>query len=167
MWLNPDMKARRRGVTLVELMVALSVVAVLSAAIAVLLVGAGDTNQYVNSEADAMSNVENAFRRILHNARTASALTAPTTGTLGNTLTVRTQPDPSFGNAPATVTYSLLNGNLVETDSRYPGNSVLVPGVSAFTVQRTGAGPLQLNVSITAGATPGVTRSAMITCRNL
>jgi prepilin-type N-terminal cleavage/methylation domain-containing protein len=157
----------RRGVTLVELLVALSVVAMLSTAIAVMLVGAGNTHQYVNTEADAMSNVENAFRRILHNTRTASALTTPTTGTLTNTLTVLTQPDPSYGNAPATVTYSLANGNLVETDSRYPGSSVLVPGVSAFTVQRTGTGPLQLNISISSGSTPSVTRSAMVTCRNL
>src|SRR5512140_2370663 len=101
---SPKKLARWRGVTLVELLVALSVVAILSTAIAVMLVGAGNTHQYVNSEADAMSNVENAFRRILHNTRTASALTAPTSGTLTNTLTVLTQPDPSYGNTPATVT---------------------------------------------------------------
>jgi prepilin-type N-terminal cleavage/methylation domain-containing protein len=161
------MTTRRRGVTLVELLVALSVVAILSAAIAVMLAGASNTHQYVNNEADAMSNVENAFRRMLHNTRTASALVAPTTGTLTNTLTVLTQPDPSYGGAPATVTYSLSNGNLVETDSRYAGNSILVPHVSAFSVQRTGTGPLQLNITITSGSTPAVTRSAIVMCRNL
>jgi type II secretory pathway pseudopilin PulG len=154
-------------VTLVELLVALAVVAVLSTAIAVMLAGAGNTHQWVNSEADAMSNVENAFRRILHNVRTASALTSPTTGTLTNTLTVRTQPDPAYGNVPATVTYAISNGNLVETDSRYAGSSILVPGVTAFTVQRTGTSPTQVNISITSGSAPAVRRSAMVTCRNL
>jgi prepilin-type N-terminal cleavage/methylation domain-containing protein len=157
----------RRGVTLVELLVALAVVALLSTAIAVLLVGAGNTHQWVNTEADAMSNVENAFRRIMHNVRTASAMPAPSSGTLTNSLTVQTQADPSYGNVPATVTYTVSNGNLVETDSRYGSSSILVPGVSAFTVQRTGTSPTQLNISITSGSTPAVTRSAMITCRNL
>jgi prepilin-type N-terminal cleavage/methylation domain-containing protein len=156
-----------RGVTLVELLVALSVVTMLSAAIAVLLAGAGNTHQYVNNEADAMSNVENAFRRIMHNVRTASAMTAPGSSTLTNTLTVQTQSDPNYGGVPATVTYLLSNGNLVETDSRYAGSSILVPGVSAFTVQRTGTSPVQLNISITSGTTPAVTRTAMVTCRNL
>jgi hypothetical protein len=92
---------------------------------------------------------------------------APTTGTLTSTLTVKTQVDPANGNVAATVTYAIVNGNLVETDSRYPGNSILVPGVTAFTVQKTGATPTQLNVSITAGPTPPVTRTATVTCRNL
>ena len=67
-------KRRRRGVTLVELLVAISIVSVLSTAIAVLLSGAGKTHQYVNNETEAMAQVENAYRRILHNVRTASAL---------------------------------------------------------------------------------------------
>jgi prepilin-type N-terminal cleavage/methylation domain-containing protein len=166
-WRRARRATRVRGVTLVELLVALAVVAVLSTAVAVLLAGAGNTHQYVNTEADAMSNVENAFRRMLHNVRTASALTAPSSGTLTNALTVQTQPDPSYGNVAATVTYAISNGNLVETDSRYAGSSILVPGVSAFTVQRTGTTPTQLNISITSGTTPAVTRAAMVTCRNL
>jgi hypothetical protein len=132
-----------------------------------MLAGAGNTHQWVNQEADAMSNVENAFRRIMHNVRTASALTAPTTGTLTSTLTVKTQVDRANGNVAATVTYAIVNGNLVETDSRYAGNSIQVPGVTAFTVQKMGATPTQLNVSITAGPTPPVTRTATVTCRNL
>ena len=154
------------AVTLVELLVALSVVAVLSTAVAILLVGAGNTNQYVNSETDAMSNVENAYRRILHNVRTASALTTPSNATLTNSLTLSTQNDPDHGNTPATVTYSLSNGNLVETDSRYAANATLVPSVSAFSVQRINTTPTQLNISITSGTAPPVTRTATITCRN-
>jgi prepilin-type N-terminal cleavage/methylation domain-containing protein len=54
-----------RGVTLVELLVSLAMLAVLSTAVATLLAGAGHTNQYVNSETDALAQVENAYRRIL------------------------------------------------------------------------------------------------------
>jgi hypothetical protein len=100
--------------------------------------------------------------------RTASAVSAPAGTTLTNNLTVQTQPDPSYGNVPATVTYTISNGNLMETDSRYGATgAILVRGVSSFSVQRTGTGPLQLNISITSGSMPAVTRTAMITCRNL
>jgi prepilin-type N-terminal cleavage/methylation domain-containing protein len=167
MWPSPKRKARSRGTTLVELMVALAVVAVLSSAVAVMLAGAGKTYQWVNTQADAMSDVENAFRRILHNVRTASALTAPSSGVLTNTLTVQTQADPSYGNAPATVTYAIVDGNLVETDTRDESSAILVRGVSAFTVQRTGTAPTQVAITITSGSTPPVTRTALITCRNL
>jgi prepilin-type N-terminal cleavage/methylation domain-containing protein len=164
---NPDGKALRPGVALVELLVALAVVALLSTAVTVMLAGASQTNSYVNTETDMMTSVENANRRILHNVRTASALTAPVNGTLTNALTILTQNDAAYGNAPATVTYSIVSGNLVETDSRYPGNSVLVRGVSAFTVQRVATTPTQLNITITSSNIPPVTRSITITCRNL
>src|SRR5690349_18285445 len=96
MW--PSRKSHaRRGVTLVELLLALAVVAVLSTAVAVMLAGAGKTHQFVNTETDTMSQVENAYRRILHNVRTASSLTTPSNGTLGATLTVKTQSDSSYG----------------------------------------------------------------------
>src|SRR5271157_5822846 len=97
----------RRAVTLVELLVALAVLALLSSAVSVMLAGASNTNQYVATEADAMSSVENAYRRILHNVRTASSLTTPSNGTLTNTLTVQTQIDPNHGNVAATVAYSI------------------------------------------------------------
>ena len=161
-----DKPRRIRGVTLVELLTALAIVAVLSTAVAAMLAGAGNTHQYVNSETDAMSQVENAYRRILHNVRTASALTSPSNGTLTNSLTVQTQNDPSYGNVPATVTYSLSAGNLVETDSRYSGSAVLVSNVATFAVQRTSTSPTQLSITITSSTVPPVSRTAVITCRN-
>jgi prepilin-type N-terminal cleavage/methylation domain-containing protein len=160
------MTSARRAVTLVELLTALAVVAMLSAAITTMLAGAADTHQYVNTETDAMSQIENAYRRILHNVRTASSLTSPSNGTLTNTLTVKTQNDPSYGNVPATVTYSVSGGNLVEADSRYSGNAILVNNVAAFSVQRIATSPTQLSITITSNTVPVVTRSTIITCRN-
>jgi len=150
----------------VELLVAISVVAVLSTAVTTLLLGAGNTNSYVNNETDAMSQVENAYRRIMHNVRTASSLTTPSNGTLTNSLTVKTQNDPGYGNLPATVTYSISGGNLVETDSRYSSTAILVTNVSTFSVQRTNTSPTQLSITITSNTVPAVSRSAIITCRN-
>src|SRR5438045_7226244 len=86
-----------RGVTLLELLVALAVVAVLSTAVAILLTGAGKIHQYVNNETDAMSQVENAYRRMMHNIRTSSM--TPTAAS--NVLTVRSQPDSSYSGTVA------------------------------------------------------------------
>ena len=156
-----------RGVSLVELLLAITIVAVLSTAIAVLLAGAGKTHQYVNNETESMAQLENAYRRILHNVRTASALTTPSDGTAHTpgTLTITTQPDTGYTSG-ATVTYSVLNGNLVETDQRY-GTNIIIRGVSTFSVQRTSTSPTQVTITITSSTIPAVTRTAVIACRNL
>ena len=158
--------ARMPPMTLVELLVGLTVVALLSAAVAVLLAGAGNTNQYLISETDALSQVENAYRRILHNVRAASAISAPASATPSTTLTLSTQPDPSYGNVAATVTYAITSGNLTETDSRY-GNTptVLVTGVTTFQVTRVSTSPLQFNVQIISGTSPPITRSVTVTAK--
>jgi prepilin-type N-terminal cleavage/methylation domain-containing protein len=154
------------AVTLVELLVALAIVAVLSTAVAVMLAGASQTNSYVNKETDAMSSVENANRRILHNVRTASKVISPSDNITTHSIHIQTQNDPAYGNAPADVTYSVdSNGNLIENDSRF-GTNTLVTGVSIFNVQRINTAPSQFNVTITSGTTPPVTRTISITCRN-
>jgi prepilin-type N-terminal cleavage/methylation domain-containing protein len=160
-------KRVRRAVTLVELLLGLAILAVLATATTSLLTAAGNTNQYVNSATDSMSQVETAYRRILHNLRTASAITAPTNTTATTTFTVQTQPDPNYGNVAATVTYSVSSGNLVETDSRY-GTNILVTNVGTFSVQRLSmSSPTQVSVSISVGTQRPVTRNVTVTCRNL
>lgn len=166
----PGRNPRRpgRAVTLVELLVGLTVVALLSTAVATLLAGAGRTNQYVTSETDALSRVETAYRRIVHNVRMASAISAPSNGTASTTLTLATQPDPSYGNAAATVTYALTGGNLTEKDSRYGASAtVLVYGVKTFQVTRVSTSPAQYTVQIISGTDPPITRSVTVTARNL
>ena len=162
---------RRRGVTLVELLVALAVVAVLSTAVAILLTGAGKIHQYVNNETDAISQVENAYRRMMHNIRTSSA--TPTA--VSNVLTVRTQPDSSYSgtvaSSGATVVYKKdTSGNVVEVDDRFNTN-ILIPASANpdFIVTATTLGaPTQVTITITAfpGSQYQVTRTAVITCRN-
>jgi prepilin-type N-terminal cleavage/methylation domain-containing protein len=157
----------RRGVTLAELLLALTIVALISTAIATLLACAGRTHAYVNNETEAMSQVENAYRRILHNVRTASALSNPNDATLHvpGTLTVTTQPDTGYASG-ATVTYSVSGGNLVEVDQRY-GTNILVSNVATFSVQRVGTSPMQLSITITSSTVPAVSRTVIVNCRNL
>jgi prepilin-type N-terminal cleavage/methylation domain-containing protein len=159
-------RLHRTAVTLVELLVSLTIVAILSSAVAVMLAGASQTNSYVNNETDAMSAVENANRRILHNVRTASVITTPANGILTQSIILKTQNDPANNNLPAKVTYAIDSyGNLVETDDRF-GTNILVKNVRTFDVQRINTTPTELNVTITSGTNPPVTRTIVITCRN-
>ena len=159
-------RGTRRAVTLVELVLALTIVAIVSTAVAVMLAGAGKTHQYVNTGTDTMARVEHAYRRMMHNIRTSSSMSNPTDATLHTpgTLTVVTQPDTGYAGG-ATVTYSVSNGNLVENDQRY-GTNTLLTNVSSFSVQRISTSPTQLSITITSGTTPAVTRTAVVTCRN-
>jgi type II secretory pathway pseudopilin PulG len=164
-------RVRAGGSTFVELMVALVVVAVLFVAVTLLLTAASDTNSFINSQGQAAAEVETAYRRIMHNIRTASSLVTPTNTTTGSVLTVKTQPDPNNSNQPWTVTYKILNGNLVEDDPRYDtGGStpnVLVTNVSTFTVTKSAtSNPTCIQVTITSSSAPPITRSATIDCRN-
>jgi type II secretory pathway component PulJ len=154
-----------------ELLLAVSVVALLSVAVAGMLAGAARTSTYVTTTTDAMSQVETAYRRLVHNVRTASAITAPAAGATDSTLTLQTQPDGANSNVPWTVTLKVVNGNLVEDDGRYDGSSgtpnVLVPNVKVFTVSRSaGSSPTTITVTITSNTAQAVTRTATIACRN-
>jgi prepilin-type N-terminal cleavage/methylation domain-containing protein len=160
-----------RGFTLVELMLAIMIVSLLSVAVATVLAGAGDTHLFVNSQTQAMAEVETAYRRVLHNVRTASAITTPSNTTTGSTLTLQTQPDPANSNNPWTVTYKISGGNLVEDDPRYDSTgstpNVLVTGVQTFSVTKSSTtAPTTITVTITSNTSPPVTRTAVIDCRN-
>jgi prepilin-type N-terminal cleavage/methylation domain-containing protein len=160
---------RLSGYTLVELLLALVLISIISIAVFTMVAGAAKTSLYVTSGTDTVSQVETAYRRILHNVRTSSRVKLPSTaGTPDTTLTVVTQPDSSNGNATYTVTYSVSNGNLVETDSRYTAPNTLVSGVTAFSVTLLStSSPEAVQVVLTAGSAESVSRTVTIYCRNL
>lgn len=156
--------ARRRGISLVELNLALVVMAVLSVAVTTLIAGAGRSQRYVNDTSDALWQAENACRRMSYNLMYASAMSAPTGTTPTNTLAITTQPDAGNGGASYQVTYALSGSNLIETDTRY-GTQTLLSGVTSFVVQRQSvASPVNVQVTLTAGS---VTRTFSVLCRNL
>jgi type II secretory pathway component PulJ len=158
--------------TLVELLLALVIVTLVSTAVTTMLNGAAMTSSFVLSETSATYQAETAYRRIMHNLRAASAISAPADTTAAGTLTLVTQPDSGNGNATYTVTYTLSGTNLTESDSRYNGAgnapNVIATNVTAFSVTRQSlASPQVVLLTITIGTTPAVTRSAKIYCRNL
>jgi hypothetical protein len=135
--------------------------------VAAMLVGADSANRYVITTGDALWQVEDAVRRISHNLQTASSLDAPGNTTATNAFTVHTQADASNGNATYQVVYALSGTNLTETDSRY-GTNTLVHNVTSFSVTRQSmASPVSVQITITVGAQPPVTRTFVVLCRNL
>ena len=157
-----------RAFTLVELLVALVVISIISVAVFTMTAGATSTSLYVTAGTDTVSEVETAYRRMLHNLRTCSAISAPTGTTASNTLTVVTQPDASNGGTTYTVSYAVSNGSLVETDSRYGSSNTLLTGVTGFSVTRNSvASPQTVTVALAAGKSPAVARTVTIYCRNL
>ncbi len=141
---------KRRGMTMVELLTSLVIVSVLSLAVFALLGAALNTDRYMRTSTNTTTSVELAIRRMLHNVRTASSLTTPTTGTATSTLTTVTQPDPNNSNATYTVTYTLSGGNLTENDTRY-GTNTLLSNVTAFNVTLVNtATPKMVQITLTA-----------------
>jgi len=161
------MRGRRRGFTLIEVVIALTIMAMVSVAFFVLLSGALRTDSYLRQTTTAISEVDLASRRIIHNVRMASQITAPTTTAASGTLTLVTQPDVNNGNATYTVTYSLSGGQLSETDSRY-GTNVIANNVTAFSVQLVSTTtPVSAVVTLTEGAPGNASRVFTVWARNL
>lgn len=156
---------RRRGFTLVELMVSLSIFSLMSTAIASLMFAAYDTNHYVRAESNLVTGVESALRRIMDNTRSASTLGPAFSSTHIDEFT---QADPDHSNLKYDVQYYIdASGNLVEAHDLY-GINILVPGCTAFSVATLHSpSPTELQVTITASdGTNTVTRTCNITARN-
>jgi prepilin-type N-terminal cleavage/methylation domain-containing protein len=142
--------ALRRGFTLVELMVALTVIGIISAAVVVLIEGASNSDSYLRACNTAESEIDIAVRRVANNimeAQTGSIVVGSANVTSGSTtvasatLTTLTQPDNAnsypFG---VTVIYTLQADPsnpgqfiLTENDQRY-GTNTLVHNVKTFNI---------------------------------
>jgi prepilin-type N-terminal cleavage/methylation domain-containing protein len=156
--------SRRRGFTLVELMVSLSIFSLMSTAIGSLMFAAYDANRYARSENQLVQQVESSLRRIVDNTRSASTLGPYMSGTH---LDVYTQSDPDNSNVKYDIQYYVINGNLIESHDLY-GTNILAPGVTNFTVttvQATAPTILQIGITATDGKNT-VTRTCNITARN-
>jgi prepilin-type N-terminal cleavage/methylation domain-containing protein len=156
--------AVRRGFTLVELMVSLSIFSLMSTAIASLMFYSYGVNRYTRSENELVQQVESAMRRIIDNTRSASTLGPNFTTTR---LDEFTQADADYANLKYEIQYYVTNGELVESHDLY-GTNVLVPGVTEFSIKTLQATPpmmLQVTISATDGGNT-VTRTCNITSRN-
>lgn len=166
---------RRRGYTLVELMMALSIFAFSSTAVGSLMFATYNTNRHVKGMVEATSASEITLRRIVEVTRSATDLQYinPTTG-----LYIQTPPDSS--NLSYIFIYYVktgLTGNLelhekIETAGSLTliQDNVIVDNINSFNVVRKnpGAFPESYEVSLILNATPvPIARTVRITGRNL
>jgi prepilin-type N-terminal cleavage/methylation domain-containing protein len=166
-------RRRGRGLTLVELLVALAVVAVTSTAVVAMIQGAARVNTAINAGMTAGWDVEAALLRMTQQLRLATAVSVPTGTSAGTAFSLTTQPDAANNNATYAVTYALVTAadgsqQLQETDPRY-GTSVLIRNVQSFSVKyRSTTAPLTVSIAVTAGTGPGtaITRRIHVTPRN-
>ncbi len=158
----------RGGLTLIELMLSLVIVTVLSAAVMALLTAGSEGTRYVTSAGNTVSQVDQACRRMAFNLRMASTLDSPSGTTATNTFTVHTQQDAANGSATYQVIYAVDgNNNLTEADDRF-GTNTLVQNVTSFSIARqTTTSPTEVQITVTAGTSPVVTRTFTVLCRNL
>jgi hypothetical protein len=173
-----------RALTVVELLVALSIVAVVSTAVTTLLYAGGKVNSFVTSSIDTQWEVEAAVNRIAQEIRTCDPLNLVNvpTGTGGGAFcSFVTQPDPANGNQTYDVSLQLMQASdgtwqLWEsqylhgtTTPRFAGqpSAVILHNVQSFDVRTKTAGlPQVVTITMTAGRNPPVTRTLTIAPRN-
>jgi prepilin-type N-terminal cleavage/methylation domain-containing protein len=128
----------RRAFTLIETILALTIFAMISLSVCILIVAAMNTDRVLRSTNTAQSEMEFAIGRISNNIRECQTGSL-TVGT--STLSTLTQADVANGySSGATVSYSLQadpnaagQNMLMENDQRY-GNNALVHNVKTFSV---------------------------------
>jgi len=167
------MKKRRarKAFTLVELLVAITILAILSTAVVMMLRSAANVTNAVTASMAYEMEVETALLRIIQNVRMCTSVFVPSGATGGNTFSLVTQADPANNNATYPVTYSLIvaadgTRQLEEIDSRY-GASTLIRDVQSFDVRYTNAsGPTVILLTFSVGKNPPVVRTVKIAPRN-
>jgi prepilin-type N-terminal cleavage/methylation domain-containing protein len=160
----------RRGFTLVELMVALLITAILSLAVCTLTAGAFKDDAYLRAAVIGQNEVELATRRMVNNIKEAQTGSI-TIGT--STLSTLTQADSADGySSGATVSYALAadatyptQNDLVETDQRY-GSNVLVHNVTTFTVSLVSGYTNLYHIDLVAATQPITERHVQVFGRN-
>ncbi len=162
--------ARRRGFTLVEVLIAVVILAVVSTAIVTMIFGAMNDNRYLQNTGTAQSEIELAMRRITNNLREAQ------TGSItigAHTIATLTQADSIDGYpSGATVSYALQvsttttgQKDLAETDQRY-GTNVLVHNVTTFNAALVSGIANLYQIDVVVGTTTPEERHFKVLARN-
>jgi prepilin-type N-terminal cleavage/methylation domain-containing protein len=169
---TPFVSPTRAALTLVESLVALSILAVVSTAVTVMLHAGAQVSTAMGAAISNQWEVQTALERIVAQSRVCTILNVPSGTAGGTSFSLTTQLDPANGNASYNVTYTLApesdgTKSLQETDPRY-GTSTLVHNVQSFNVRTKNASPLPqvVIIDLTAGTSPPVSRTIRITPRN-
>ena len=162
--------ATARGMTLVELLMALSILAVVSTAVVSMLHAGAQVSGSLTTSMTNQWELESALGRIVQEGRVCTSCTVPTGVSGGSSFSLVSEPDAANNNATYTISYSLATVGgvqvLQETDARY-GTSTLVRNVQSFDVRNKNAGSPQVVIlTLTVGTSPPVTRTVRMTPRN-
>jgi prepilin-type N-terminal cleavage/methylation domain-containing protein len=167
----PTPFAARPGMTLVESLMALSILAVVSTAVVAMLRASTQVSSAMGSSISSQWEVQTAIARMVEQSRVCASLNVPTGVAGGTSFSLVTEPDAANGNVSYNVTYSLVTAadgsqSLQENDARY-GASILIHNVKTFSVRTKNAGlPQVVIIDLTTGSAPMITRSFRITPRN-
>ncbi len=161
--------SRRRGMTLVELMLALTILSILSVGATNLIIGGLQTDRVLLDSDRQVSEMEHSIRRQIHNIRTGTAVTIG-----ANTISMTSQADPNNNGQTYTITYTYSSaaGTLSESSTQYGTNppvNVIAYNVTAFSAAQISTPPQLISVDITIAATttaPPTRRTFQIMNRN-
>jgi prepilin-type N-terminal cleavage/methylation domain-containing protein len=165
----------RRAMTLAEMMLALTILALLSTAVLGMVQLGGRMNSVVSSSITTDLEVETALARIVQMGRTCASVSVPSGTVAGTAFSLVTQPDAANGNQCYDVSYSYANGQLTETQylsgtttPRFnAASSVIIRNVQSFSVcLKSATAPQVVVISITVGTGPQATRTVRFTPRN-
>jgi len=155
--------------TLVEMLMALSIFAVVSTAIVTMLHGGAQVSTALGNSISNQWEVQSAIARIIQQTRVCTSLSVPGGTTGGSSFSLVTEPDA--GNVTYNVSYDLITASdgtkqLQETDPRY-GASILIHNVQSFSIRTKNLTPPQVAIlTLTVGGAPPVSRTFRITPRN-
>jgi prepilin-type N-terminal cleavage/methylation domain-containing protein len=145
--------ARRRGLSLVELLLGLAVLAIVSVGATNMIIGGLRVDRAMLDANRQVSEMELAVRRMTRNIRTGTILSL--TGT--TSFTLASQPDSTKVGATYTVTYSYDSAaqTLSEASTQYgspaPVN-VIAYNVTTFSVSKVSDDPVVLQLDIAIGS---------------
>jgi prepilin-type N-terminal cleavage/methylation domain-containing protein len=156
-----------RGYTLAELMVSLSIMAMVSTAISSLLVSANNISKSVKSSTSATSQMETAMARMIETTRSAADVQFDANG-----LYIQTPPD---SNSYSYIYIYYVSNNQLREKVEYASSlaqiqdNVLVNNVMSFTTTQVNAAgrPRAYQLVVTAGPNPAISRTCVVTGRNL
>jgi prepilin-type N-terminal cleavage/methylation domain-containing protein len=140
----------RRGMTLVELLVSLTVMTVLAVGSTNLILAGLKTDRVMIDSNRQVSEMELSFRRLTHNIRTGEILSL--NGTTGITLTSQSDPNNNGQNYTIVYSYDAVAQTLSESSTQYgttPPVNIIAYNVTAFSVSQVSSGPVVINIDMT------------------
>jgi prepilin-type N-terminal cleavage/methylation domain-containing protein len=168
--MSSSRRPKTPGMTLVETLMALSILAVVSTAVAAMLHAGARVSNAMNASITSQWEVQSALLNITQQVRLCASVTVPNGTGGGTSFSLVSQPDSANNNTSYTISYALATVDgvqvLQQTDPRFD-TKTLIHNVQSFDVRTKNTGsPQILILTLTTAGTPPVTRTVRITPRN-